>query len=465
MASIKHLHVLRQVGASDALLAFATRDGGLTDALYQWVPSTGWSLIKELPGTGLIYDSVTWRNRLYWVDGKNSLGIYDGTGFCASPPQAPVGQFIVVYQGRLVIGGDARLVPSEVSAVNSNRNLIRYCESLDDSTWSPNNFVQCDIVGDGQVISGLAVNTVSTSDQGAQANLLIFHPTATLMHKGVLGSGDVELDVLSGVRGCPGYHTITDTPYGVMFASSQATMGSKPTVCVVNPQGGEPMEIGFPIWTDLVPIQSSMHALAAAVYHDNMLKVAFNGTGTGTANDHEWWLDLRQTVFPGEHNWYGAHLGDSICQWVIYQGKLVAAQNDSMNVWEVDVEGQWGSMATPATARTSTQIWPRIRVQGQKKGQIDAYGMMGQIAAGVVLTGSISIDRGTQTISDTWTAPASLSSETPMYALIRPARFEGHDAKITWTHSAASDITVDSIYVRSLQRGRQQEKQSNSSQT
>ena len=465
MAKIKHIHVMSQVGVADILLAFATRDGGATDALYQWVPSLGWSLILALPGTDLIYDSVTWRNRLYWVDGKNAMQIYDGSGFCTTPPQAPVAQFIVVYQGRLVVGGDARLVPSEVAAVNSNRNLVRYCESLDDSTWSPNNFIQCDIVGDGQVISGLAVNTVSTSDQGAQSNLLIFHDTASMMHKGVLGSGDVELDVLSGVRGCPGYHSISDTPFGVTFISSKATKGSRPTVCVVNPQGGEPLEIGFPIHTDINNIQDAMHKLDTSIYHDNMLKIAFNGTGTGTANDHEWWLDLRQTVFPGEHNWYGAHTGDQILQWVIYQGKLVAAQNDSMNVWQVDIEGQFGSMTTPLVARTSTQTWPRVRVPGQRKGQVDAYGVMGQIKAGVTLTGSIDLDRGTTIINDTWTAPAALPANTPMYALIRPARFEGHDAKISLSHSDFSDITVDSVYIRSLIRGRQQEKQSNSSQT
>src|SRR3990167_4532445 len=420
-ATLKHIRTFRRTGQADILLGWATRTAQ-SDALYQWNSSTGWTFIAALTGTNLTYSSVVWKNRVYWVDGKNALQAWDGSAICTLSAQAPVGQYIVVYQARLVIGGDARLIPSEVSEVNTNRNLVVYSEALDDSQWSPNNFIQCDIVGDGHSISGLGVVSAGTSDQGAQQTLAVFHPHATLIHQGVLGSGEVQLNIVSKVRGCPGYNTIANTPFGLMYLASNQEGGTQPTVCLLAPgNSGEPAEVGLPISTNIAAMTTdAMRVQSAAIFHDGMYKLSFDGLATGTNNTYEWWLDLRQTAFPQENNWYGPHTGDNILQYEIFGGNLIAAELGTSRVWKVDVTGLYGSMTASGTPRTSTMIWPRLRIGNQKKGSLDAYGISGQLAASAVLTGSVDIDRGTYTIADTFTAPASLPANTPMYALIRP---------------------------------------------
>jgi len=206
-----------------------------TDALYEWYGSPpSWNLVMELPGTDLIYDTVTWQERLHIADGKNPIIRLDENVDCFQ--YAPVVQYLVVFQDRLIGAGDARLIPSEVAEVDSNRDRVVFCEALDFTQWSPNNFISAD-TGTSEQITGLGVNSITSSDRGAQGQLAVFKPHSIYINDGVLGSGDQRLNAVSASIGCPSYNTIKNTPFGLMFMSID-------TVCLMDTQSKEPNQTG-----------------------------------------------------------------------------------------------------------------------------------------------------------------------------------------------------------------------------
>ncbi|MFA6082657.1 MAG: hypothetical protein WC773_04615, partial [Patescibacteria group bacterium] len=145
--TIVHIQVLSRAGENDVLLSWQRRTSPtLVDALYQW-NGTGWTLLLELPGTGLIYDSCTLQGNVYWADGKNPIRVWkaDASEAC-EVVDAPVVQYLITYQGRIVGAGDARteaevIADSQIWPADSNRDRVVYCEPLDDTLWSPNNFI------------------------------------------------------------------------------------------------------------------------------------------------------------------------------------------------------------------------------------------------------------------------------------------------------------------------------------
>jgi len=458
MAESKYIHTLHRAGQDDRLYAWNTRDGN-TDAFYQWNGS-GWTILWSLPGTGLIYDAVTWREKVFFCDGKHQIWVYDPAGgTICQLVNGPVVQYLIVHQDRLVGAGDAR-TQAEVEAdggtwpVDSNRDRALFCEVLDYDTWTPNNFIDCK-TGQGEVISALGINSITTSDAGAQAQLVIAKPASILVNNGTLGSLDQRLDVVSSVLGCPAYRTMRNTPHGLMFMSNG-------TVCLMDPSSKEPQQPGFLIFSEFEAIPAAQKAKASAIFHNNMYKIAFAAAG-GTTNTKEWWLDLRPPVFPSDNNWYGPHSGDTILMWEVFNGDLVAAQQGTVSMWKVDVEGLWRSMGS-ASARTSTAITGRMQTPGMKTAKLDAYGFTGVIDDTVSVTMEADIDRGTTSQADSWSAPNGLSSENPAYSLIRPLRYPAHDVQVTMAHASASDAEIHSIYLRSRDRRKQSEKQSNSSQ-
>ena len=467
--ALKHIHVYSRPQEDGILFGWATREG-TTDALFQW-DGDSWVEIFELPYTNAIYDSVTWNSKIYFCDGKTGIWEYpvETNTICLSAV-GPVVQYLLVYQDRLIGAGDSR-TEAEVLAdlgiwpADSNRDRVLFTEALDFNTWSPNNFIDSR-TGTGEVISGLGVNSITSADRGAQSQLVVFKPTAILINDGTLGAGEQKLNIVSLVLGCPGYHTITNTPFGLMFVSKQS-------VCLMNTEAKEPDQIGFTIWTeinaipeDLDNIYTDLRHQSAGIYHDNTYKISIcDGIIDTDRNTVEWWLDLRQAVFPSERNWYGPHTGDFIMQYKLFQGLLVGAEHLTMLMWQLDVETKWGSMSAVNTARTSTFVTSRLQVPGMKEGKLDAYGLVAQMTAGVALSCSVDVDRGTSTEANVWTAPSVLGSQGGAYKIIRPIKRPGHDAQVTVSHSHASDIEVHTLYMRARERRRQAEKQSGSTQT
>ncbi len=460
MAELKYIHTLHRSGEDDVLLGWATRSAD-TDGFYQW-NGTGWTLIWELPGTDLIYDAVTWREKVFFCDGKHKIWVYDRTeGTICTLDNGPVVQYLIVHQDRLVGAGDARTqaeveADTEVWPVDSNRDRVLFCEVLDYETWTPNNFIDCRTGQSGEVVSGLGINSITTSDAGAQAQLVIFKPHMIGVNNGTLGALDQSFNVISAAVGCPAYKTVKNTPYGLMFMSNES-------FCWLDTSGKEPNFPGFQIYTEFESIPDAMKSKAAAYYHNHTLKLAIAGSGS-SVNNREWWLDLRAAAFPNEHNWYGPHSGDEILMWEEFDGELIAAQHGTTTLWKVDVEGVWRSM-TSASARTSIATTNRVQVGNMKTGKLDAYGFTGNVAESVTLTMSADIDRGTASESDTWTAPATLvGADNPAYSIIRPLKRPGHDVQLTLTHAVASDAEIHSIYLRSREKKKQSEKQTSSTQ-
>lgn len=460
MAQIKYIHNYKRDGNADILLAFMTRDAGATDALYQW-NGTGWTEIWQLPGTNLRYDAVNWRDKVFFCDGKNGIWVYDAlTNVMCKIQNAPVVQYLIVHQDRLVGAGDAR-TKAEVEAAggvwpqDSNRDRVLFCEVLDYDTWPPNNFIDCR-TGTGEVISGLGINSITTADTGAQSQLVIFKPSAILINHGTLGAIDQLLSVVSTVMGCPAYKSIVNTPYGLMFAT-------KESVGLLDSQGREPQQVGFHIESKIRDVPSSLKSEMAAVLHENTYKLSVGASGAST-NNQEWWLDLRPALFPNEQNWYGPHTDDKILQYEIFNGELIGAEHGTVRVWKLDREGFWGSMTNSQVPRTSIAKTGRIKAPGMYEPKLDAYGFTGKVDPDVVLTLTADVDRGASTEQDTWTTPASLPSEKGVYGIIRPIKRPGHDVQLTLQHSVGSDMELYSIYVRSRERRRQAEKQSGSTQ-
>jgi hypothetical protein len=466
--ALKHIHVYRRPQEDDLLFGWATREG-TTDALFQW-NGAGWTNVFVLPYTNAIYDAVTWKGIIFFCDGKTGIWAYDYENGTICLTDGPVVQYLVVFQDRLVGAGDSRteaevLADGGIWPADSNRDRVLFCEVLDFDTWSPNNFIDAQ-TGTGEVISGLGVNSITSATRGAQSQLVVFKPTAILVNDGVLGTGDQKLNIVSMVLGCPGYHTVTNTPYGLMAVA-------KNTAFLMNTEAKEPDQIGFTIHTEFeaIPenldnIYTDMRHQSAAIWHDQTWKVSIcDGVIDTDRNTSEWWLDLRQPVFPAERNWYGPHVGDFIMQYAVFQNLLVGAQHGTMGMWQLDVEGEWGSMSAPASPRASTFVTNRLQVPGMQEGKLDAYGLVAQMTAGVSLDCEADVDRGLSQQADTWTAPGVLGSGSGAYEVVRPIKRPGHDVQVTVTHEHASDIEVHTLYMRARSRRRQAEKQSGSTQT
>jgi hypothetical protein len=461
LVALKHIHVHKRPGEVDLLFGWSTRSAD-TDVLVQW-NGTSWTELFDLPGTDLIYDSVTWLSKVFFCDGKNGIWYYDveNANVCLIDTAPPV-QYLVVFQERLVGAGDAR-TKAEIEAAalvwpaDSNRDRVLFCEVLDFDTWSPNNFIDSQ-TGTGEVITGLGVNSITSADRGAQSQLVVFKPSSILINDGVLGSGDQRLNIVSNVIGCPGYHSIENTPFGLMFCS-------KDTVSLLDTSGKEPQQIGFFIGPDIAETQTDfdLQRWHAAILHDRTYKLAIPAGLASTVNDREWWLDLRPQIFPNEHLWYGPMTGDEILQYAIYEGDLVGAQQGTTNMWKLDVEGVYGSMTTPATPRTSTMTWPRLAFENMERGKLDAYGFKGVIdsATEVALTEGVDYERGRATTNETLTVPA----RPAVYDVTRPVKRNAYDAQVSISHAADSDIEVHSVYIRGRTTRRQSEKEDGSTQS
>ena len=455
---IKHIQVVKRLAQTDILLSWQTRDA-TTDALYQW-NGTGWTFLAALPGTGLIYDSTVLQNRVYWADGKNPINVWkpDIDEIC-EVVDAPVVQYLVTYQGRIVGGGDAR-TKAEVEAdsgvwpADSNQDRVVYSEPLDDTLWPPNNFIDAN-VNNGEVISGLGINSITSATRGAQTQLVVFKPTAILVNDGTLNAAEQRLAVVSVALGCPGYHSIKNTPHGLIFAS-------KNTVCLMDTSGKEPTQVGFSISPQMKLIPDAMQKWTAAIFHDNTYKLSFSNADADN-NNEEWWLDLKPQIFPQEHNWYGPMTGDMILQYAEFSGDLVGAQMLTTNMWKLDVEGVYGSMTASATPRTQVMTWPRFQANDLKRGFVDAYGFRGiaGAAAALTFTETLSLDQGNSTTSVSFITPA----DDAIYNVTRPFRKMKYDGQVSISHTSASDLEIQSLYLRTKLSRRQSEHLAGGSQT
>jgi hypothetical protein len=461
LIALKHIQVFKRPGDTDLLFGWSTREGA-TDALVQWNGS-GWTVIFEQPGTDLIYDSREWISKLFWCDGKNGIWYLDvdSSVICLIDTAPPV-QYLEVFQERLVGAGDARN-KAEIEALglvwpaDCNRDRVLFSEAIDFTRWSPNNFIDAQ-TGTGEVISGLGVNSITSADRGAQAQLVVFKPTAILINDGVLASADQRLNIVSKVLGCPGYHSVCNTPFGLMFTS-------RDTACLLDTSGKEPFQAGFYISTDIAITKDSfsLQRWQAAIFHNNTYKMSMPVATDSTTNDVEWWLDLRPQLFPNEQLWYGPMTGDKILQYGIYNGVLIGAEQGTTNMWKLDVEGVYGSMTDPDTARTSTMTWGRMSNENMARGKLDAYGFKGvtDSVTAVVFTEGVSYERGRATTTETVTVPA----RPGVYNVTRPVKQNRYDAQVTISHSQNSDMEVHSLYVRGRVTRRQSELEDGGSQT
>src|SRR5690349_3696082 len=97
---IRHLHNYRRPSEDDILLAWITRESD-TDGLFQWNGS-GWTLLLELQGTDLIYDSASCFGKVFWCDGKNHIWYFDAdTSTTCEITTSPPVQYLIAFQEHL----------------------------------------------------------------------------------------------------------------------------------------------------------------------------------------------------------------------------------------------------------------------------------------------------------------------------------------------------------------------------
>jgi hypothetical protein len=210
-------------------------------------------------------------------------------------------------------------------------------------------------------------------------------------------------------------------------------------------------------------VQDAMEKWHAAIFHENTFKMSISNAHA-TLNNEEWWLDLKPQIFPQEQNWYGPYTGDNILQYAIFNDVLVGAQMGTNSMWRLDVEGQYGSMTTPATARTQVMTWPRFQANDLKRGMVDAFGFRGltDVASALVFTETLSMDQASSTVTTVFTTPVAAR----IYDVSRPFRRVKYDGQLSISHqSDGKDLEIQSLYLRTKLSRRQSEALEGSSQT
>lgn len=207
------------------------------------------------------------------------------------------GRYLVAHRGRLWVAGDAAN-PQNVYATGV------IVPGLEQPLFDQGDFFPADAQfevgkGDGDVVTGLAVGTVTTSSKFATAPMTVFKAGSTWLWQGdIVGDPNADLFQVSGHIGCAAAATIAYTKVGVVFAHDDS-------VYLLHPDFEEPQEIGQAIAPALKAVPPARRAWMAATYHRDFYKLAITPAG-GSGNTQEWWLDLRRGL-GSVPSWWGPH--------------------------------------------------------------------------------------------------------------------------------------------------------------
>lgn len=450
--SILRLCLFRRVGSDDEIIGVLSRTG-TTDALYK-VVSSAWSLIGALPGTGKSYTLVSWRNKIFILDGTNVPRVYDGSTITtltgtSIPPDPAAG---TIHQDRLILGGGP-----------TNRDRAWFSNVLDETTFGANSYYNVN-TGVGDQITFIGTNSITTSTTGVQTQLAILKTKSVVVINGTIGGGSETNNTLSIKAGCPSGKTATNTPYGLVFSGND-------TVYTLGTAFAEPTDIGIEIGSE-ISINANQ-GVAAGVFYNNFYRLSLSAA-SGGINTKEWMLFLHPLVYPSRKLWYGPHSGDEISEYLVVDTTLYAARAVTTELWTLDVVDNAYSMTDQSNPRSVSMVWPTIVSQTLQHQLWDAVGVLTTLEPSDTLTFNIEVAGGGQIVQSAATIAVSGTSlvwdsnttgnwddfdwagPRDLLMLARPRR-HGPTGKVTVTYNKSNPIIFHNLYVRVKEFRHQQE--------
>jgi hypothetical protein len=213
------------------------------------------------------------------------------------------GRIFATHRNRVWFAGDQRQ-PSRLFATST------IVPGLEQAIFDIGDFFPWDAdepigEGDGDIITGLAVAALTSTQTSPSSPLAIFKQNSTWLFLGdITGDPASQLVQLSGKVGCIAPATVASTRWGVVFCG-------RDTVYLLSPQLTEPLDIGWPIAPAILAIPPGTVANAFAFYQNNFYVLCVAPAGSSD-NVTFWMLDMRRG--PGAPrgqgpvpSWWGPH--------------------------------------------------------------------------------------------------------------------------------------------------------------
>jgi hypothetical protein len=213
------------------------------------------------------------------------------------------GRILVAHRGRIWFAGDQQK-PSRVFATST------VVPGLEQAIFDIGDFFPWDAEepvgeGDGDVITGLAVAALTSTQKSPTSPLAILKQNSTWLFLGdITGDPASDLVQISGKVGCIAPDTVVSTRWGVVFCG-------RDSVYLLPASLTEPLDIGWPIAPAIVAIPPNAAANAFAFYQKGFYVLCIAPAGK-TENVTMWMLDMRRG--PGAPrsqgptpSWWGPH--------------------------------------------------------------------------------------------------------------------------------------------------------------
>jgi hypothetical protein len=193
--------------------------------------------------------------------------------------------------------------------------------------------------------TGLGVASVSEYE-APESPVALFTRTRTFLFFGdILADDASRLVEVSSRIGCVSHATVVATPYGLFWLGPES-------VYQMQPGGGAPIDVGWPMAPEVRQIPASRRNYATATFHKGFYKLAFSTPGA-TVNDMIWWLDLRLGGVGATPRWWGPHTGPYPSAYAVGlidpaeldRGFVASEDPGAAAQWDVDYwdTAQWGS--------------------------------------------------------------------------------------------------------------------------
>jgi hypothetical protein len=215
------------------------------------------------------------------------------------------GRIFATHRAAVWFAGD----PRQPSRVFSTSTVVPGLEQqiFDIGDFFPWSAVVPFSEGDGDVVTGLAVAALTSTQKSPESPMAVFKQNSTWLFFGDLGDPNSELVQLSGKVGCVAAETVSPTRWGVVFCGRES-------VYLLQPQLTEPLDIGWPLTPFFRTLDPGRAAQAFAFYQHGFYHLVFPARDPQHTTDRGtmWSLDMRRG--PGAPrgqgpvpSWWGPH--------------------------------------------------------------------------------------------------------------------------------------------------------------
>lgn len=159
--------------------------------------------------------------------------------------------------------------------------------------------------GDGDIITGLAVAALTSTNRSPSSPLAILKHSSTWLWLGdIVQDPSAQLVQISGKVGCASPATVISTRWGVVFCGQDS-------VYLLPASLTEPLDIGWPIAPSILGIPPDRHDRSFAFYQFGFYHLVITPSGS-SENQIMWSLDMRRGPgaprgFGPVPSWWGPH--------------------------------------------------------------------------------------------------------------------------------------------------------------